>query len=293
MYKNGKPNYNEIVFSETQINDIITSYISGESSVSIGKRYNTTHKPILKVIHNNGIEVNLSKSHRIYGIDESYFDVIDSQNKAYIIGLLSADGCNSKEKSTISLALEECDKEILEKIRVEMKNEHPLEYIDYSNKHDFGYTYKNQYRMLIFSTHMCNTLEKIGVIPNKSLLLEFSSAIPEQFYSDYVRGIFDGDGTLGVKSINTYKGKICANITSTYMFCIKLQNILKNMNINTVIKESSNHNGITCDIRISGLDDTKKFLDWIYKDANLYLQRKYDIYVLHYKIADVDNSLLA
>lgn len=227
MYKNGKPNYNEIVFSKTQINDIITSYINGESSVSIGKRYNISHKPILKVIHNNEIEVNLSKAHRKYDIDESYFDVIDSQNKAYIIGLLSADGCNYKEKSTISLSLEECDKEILEKIRVEMRNEHPLEYIDYTNKHDFGYTYKNQYRMLIFNTHMCNALENIGVIPNKSLSLEFSSAIPEQYYSDYVRGIFDGDGTLGVKSVDTYKGSICAKITSTYMFCSKLQIILK------------------------------------------------------------------
>lgn len=65
------------------------------------------------------------------------------------------------------------------------------------------------------------------------------------------------------------------------------------MNINSIIKESSNHNGITHDIRILGIDDTKNFLDWIYEDANLYLKRKHDIYILHYKIANMNNSLLA
>lgn len=291
MYKNGKPNYNEIIFSVEQIQDIINSYQNGESSVSIGKRYNTTHKPILKIIHKNNIEINVSRSHRKYSVDESYFDVIDTPNKAYVVGLLSADGCNYIKKSTISISLEECDKEILEKICIDMKNEHPLEYIDYSNKHDFGYSYKNQYRMLIFSSHMCNRLSEIGVVPNKSLLLEFSSAIPKEYYSDYVRGVFDGDGTFGVHNIEKYNGTITVSITSTYMFCSYLQIFLHdNMGITSKIVESSNHNGITHDIRISTKSDTKKFLDWIYQDAILYLQRKHDIYVNHYNI---NNSLVA
>lgn len=257
-------------------------YQSGISTVKIGKMYGVNNKPIAVVLEDFNIKRNQGEMVRKYAVNQTYFDIIDNPNKAYIIGFLSADGSNNPTKQTISMALEECDKEILEKICKEMGNEHPLEFLDYSSKHDFGYTYKNQYRMLICSAYICSRLSEIGVIPNKSLSLEFSNSIPEQYYSHYIRGIFDGDGSIGVKNLQAYKGNIDISITSTKMVCERIQNILKALDIESYVCEASNHNGITAVLNIHKNESKKKFLDWIYADAELYLFRKYQVYMFHY-----------
>lgn len=263
---------------------IVELYNNGMSTVKIGKLYGVNNKPIAVVLKEFGID-RTGVGQRHYFLDENYFEKIDSANKAYIIGFLSADGCNYPDKGTVSMSLEECDKEILEKIRIETKNERPLEFIDYTNKHDFGYTYKNQYRLLMFSRKICNDLNNIGVVPNKSLCLEFSKSIPEKFIPDYIRGVFDGDGSMGVRNLKVYNGTLSLSITSTYSFCNTLQSILNKQNIESKISEASNNNGITASLSIHKKESMKKFLDWIYKDAVLYLKRKHDIYLYHYKIA--------
>lgn len=282
-YKNGKEVYNKVTFTDEELLDIKESYLNGESSVKIGKRYNTSHKPILRELHNMGIEVSQKRFARKYNINESYFDEIDTQNKAYIMGFLSADGCNFPSKSTISMSLEECDKEILEKICKEMDNTHPLEFIDYSNKKDFGYTYKDQYRMLIFSSHMCNKLEEHGVIPNKSLRLQFPENLDDDLKRHYLRGYFDGDGTLGYKNVASYikknRGKLTISIVSTNDFCKSAKEFIENnLDVECSISEPIKKNGVTSTLLIKAKYNTI-FLDWLYKDANLFLKRKHDIYL--------------
>ncbi len=174
MCKNGKYTYNEIVFTDEQQLDIINSYLNHESSVSIGRRYGVSHKIILKVLHRKGIEVSQSKMVRKYNVDEQFFDVIDTPEKAYVLGLLYSDGYNNPDKSTVSISLQEEDRDLLEQIRLLLKSEKPLEYIDNSQKHDFGYKYENQYRLLIFSKHICNAITELGVIKNKSFKTWFS-----------------------------------------------------------------------------------------------------------------------
>lgn len=283
------------LLSATEKCRICELYNSGLSTVTIGKMYGVNNKPIAVVLEEFGIRRSQKRFVRKYKVDEEYFDVIDTANKAYVVGFLSADGCNMPSKSTISMSLEESDKEILEEIRQDMKNEHPLEFIDYSKKHDFGYRYKNQYRLLIFSAHMCDTLRQIGVVQNKSLKLEFSQHIPVELVSHYIRGVFDGDGSIGVKNIQNYKGTISVSITSTFNFCKTLQKILfDELNIQARVTEAGNHNGITAALYITKKADMKTFLDWIYQDATLYLKRKYEVYINHYYRTDnVNNSLTA
>lgn len=272
MNKNDKPNYNEIIFTNVQVEDIINSYLNGESSVSIGKRYNISHKPILKLLHKMNIDVD-RRSSRKYSVNESYFDCIDTPNKAYILGFLYADGHNGVPKGTLTMSLQEEDFDILEKIRIEIGSEKPLEYLDYSNKHDFGYTYKNQYRLNIFSTHICKTLEKIGMISNKSLFLEFPN-IPEYLYSHFIRGYLDGDGTI------TKTGTI--GFVSTENFLIAVENILFN-SLEGIghgrIVDASCHNGITRNLLYTKQKDSKIILTWLYHDADLYLERKYNRFI--------------
>ena len=283
-----KKNYKKYLFTEEQKNFVVKLYKELGSSVDVGNKFNVGHKVITKILEEKGVRRTAAKKRR-YKINESYFDIIDTPNKAYILGFLYADGCNNKSKGTISMSLEEGDKHILEDIRNEIGSERPLEFIDYSNKHDFGYTYKSQYRMLLFSTHMCEVLEAYGVVPNKSLVLDFPN-LKDHLFPHFIRGYFDGDGsvTQGKKDTN-----FTLTITSTNNFCEKLKEIIeKEVGINCYIYDASNHNGITKVLTTSGRLQVKTLLDWLYKDADLFLERKHHRYIQYfYNIENINNTL--
>ena len=288
-------NYKKYLFTEEQKELICNLYKEYGSTVKVGKMFSVGHKVIAKVLEEFGI-ARTAASKRKYALNEHYFDEIDTPNKAYIFGFLMADGCNNKSKCTISMSLEERDREILEKIRMEIGSERPLEFLDYTNKHDFGYTYKNQYRLLMFSMHMCKTLEQHGMVPNKSLIAELP-VLPTNLVRHFIRGLFDGDGSVyrnKYKGRNSYQHTL--TITSTLSMCEKLVEIVeREVKINCHIYDASNHNGITKVFNISGKNQIKKFMDWMYQDADLFLQRKYDRYLEYFynENSNINNSSVA
>ena len=288
-------NYKKYLFTEEQKELICNLYKEYGSTVKVGKMFSVGHKVIAKVLEEFGI-ARTAASKRKYALNEHYFDEIDTPNKAYIFGFLMADGCNNKSKCTISMSLEERDREILEKIRMEIGSERPLEFLDYTNKHDFGYTYKNQYRLLMFSTHMCKTLEQHGMVPNKSLIVELP-ILPSNLVRHFIRGLFDGDGSVyrgKYKRKNSYQHTL--TITSTLSMCEKLVEIVEQeVKINCHIYDASNHNGITKVFNISGKNQIKKFMDWMYQDTDLFLQRKYNRYLEYFydEDGDINNSSVA
>ena len=130
--------------------------------------------------------------------------------------------------------------------------------------------------MLLFSDKMCSALEKHGLIKNKSLFVEFP-CFSDDIMPSFIRGMWDGDGTLGL-----YKErKINVSLTATKMFCDGLQKYLSNkLNIHSSnIYDASCHNGVTKVFQICKNSDKIKFLEWMYKDADIYLQRKYEKYL--------------
>lgn len=277
-----RKNYKKYIFTDEQKNLVIKLYKELGSSVDVGKMFNVSHKIIAKILKEKDIKRTAAKK-RKYKINEYYFDKIDTPNKAYILGFLWADGCNFPKKGTISMSLEEQDKDILECIRNEINSERPLEFIDYSHKHDFGYVYKNQYRLLLYSVHMCKTLEDIGMVPNKSLVATFPK-ISSNLIKHFVRGLFDGDGSVyQYKYKNRDSYKYTLTITSTLILCEELVDIVKTeLNVNSYIYDASNHNGITKVFTISGKNQIKKFMDWMYDGADLKLKRKYHRYIQYF-----------
>ena len=289
-----KNNYKKYLFTKEQEELIVKLYKECGSTTKVGKMFNLEHKVIERVLKKFNV-ARTGAGRRKYNLNEHYFDAIDTQNKAYILGFLYADGSNCMSKGTVSMSLEERDKNILEQIRNEIGSERQLEFLDYSSKHDFGYTYKNQYRLLLFSAHMCRTLDDIGMTPNKSLTVSMP-VIREDLLRHFTRGMFDGDGSVyrrKYENRNSYQHTL--TITSTFKLCSELKQIVeKVVGINCHIYDASNHNGVTKVFTISGKNQIKKFMDWMYLDADLFLQRKYDRYIQYfYKDDDVNNSSVA
>ena len=88
--------------------------------------------------------------------------------------------------------------------------------------------------------------------------------------------------------------KYKVTITGTCWLCESIKEIVENelhINCNKVTLADTN-NGITSNFTVTGKNNTKAFLDWIYKDAELYLDRKYEIYKNRYLCNENINSSL-
>lgn len=276
--KNGKPNYNEIIFTKEEKEKIVELYVEEKlSTPKIGKIMGCNYNKIRHILDEFKIQ-RVNNGLRKYSLNEEYFDCINTPNKAYILGLMCADGCNYPPKHTAFISLQESDKDLLEKIRKEMDSNQPLRIIDQSNRKYNNYTYNNMCTYNMYSTRICDSLTRLGVVKNKSLILEFPN-ISETLYSHFIRGYFDGDGSIYQYIKNENNKSIRLTFTSTEKFCNKLKEIIENeLGIYCGIYDASCHNGITKVLSITGTSSVK-LLNWMYNNADLYLQRKYDRFV--------------
>ena len=126
---------------------------------------------------------------RTHFFNESYFEKIDTFNKAYVLGLLYADGCNTRVG--MALALQEEDLEIIQFVKKELCYTGSLKYVLASNPN-----WKNKWEIRIKSNTLSKQLDRLGCKPNKSLSISFPTFLSENLLPHFIRGYFDGDGCI-------------------------------------------------------------------------------------------------
>ena len=313
--------HNQFIFSEEDKKIIYDLFVNqGYSQRGLMRVFGCTHKPMSRVLNEMGLDHSrgnltsfkynfpeglydeevekkvikqlqtIPSYESKYKINEYYFDDIRNPEVIYTIGFLYADGCNHSCKS-ISMSLEEQDGYILERMNQNIQNEKSIRFVDMSNKHDFGYTYKNQYSWCIYNRRIAEVLNVLGVVPRKSLILEFPKWLHPSLYSQFLLGVFDGDGSVCKGDRVKTMPRFLLTITSTEQFCKAIVDICASqIGIRGHIYDASNHNGITKVFALSGSNVVKKFMDWMYQDSTIYLQRKYNRYCEYFNI---NNSLSA
>ncbi|MBI2523150.1 hypothetical protein HYW19_02050 [Candidatus Woesearchaeota archaeon] len=191
-----------------------------------------------------------------------------SEEMAYILGFIAADGCIAKNRSSYKLyfSIHEKDKDLLEKIRKILAPKNKVSY----------YKKERMYHFSFASTEMYNDLMKLGVTIRKTFTI-MPPKIPKEYLRHYLRGLFDGDGCIHifkrkdcvrtlpsvslVGNINmvNYVRKVFNNLTNSklkaYKITAKYGNIMGKLNY-------------TC-------KNAVKILDFLYKNSNIYLDRKY------------------
>lgn len=264
--------------SDEQKIDICNMYKTGLYSCNdISKIYNVSRHNIYGIVKRRKLTRNLSKSKlsRKYKLNEHYFDTIDSEEKAYFLGFLYADGYNNEKTGLIRLQLQEEDVEILEKFNTLLSSDRPLKFVDYKKKYP---TWKNQYCLSINSKHMSKKLSELGCFQNKSLSLKFptENQVSKHLLRHWLRGLWDGDGSFSAYNIkkNSYR-KFCACLVSTENVCTNVQLLIKqDTDVNSCLCKANKNN--TCKrLRISGRLQVKSFMLYLYNNASIYLNRKY------------------
>jgi len=269
---------------EEQRLELIEKYKTGKFTCrGLARIYGVDKGAIAGLLRRRGVVVNNdpSETRRVYPLNQKYFEKIDTERKAYFLGFLYADGCNLPSKNSIILSLIEADKDILNEFKKDLETTKPL---SYKNIKKYNNARQDMYALHITSKTICQNLINLGCVPKKSLILKFPTEdqVPSHLIRHFIRGYFDGDGGICLSLI---KGRKTSNISivSTLDFCLSCKEIIKNetgINIGIVAAGHTlkRGNNITKCASFGGNIQVKTFLNWIYKDATIYLQRKYDKY---------------
>ncbi len=217
-----------------------------------------------------------SETQRTYRLDENYFDEIDCEEKAYFLGFLYADGYHYEKTATITLTLVESDREILEKLNalIYKNNIRPLNFVDRSLDYvRYGKRSKNQLRLTISNQHISRQLKAFGMMQAKSLIIKFPEWLREDLQRHFIRGYFDGDGSIHIRKADNIP---CVSFCSGSIEFLKhLQTVFKQhlgLSKTTIFKHKQNK---AFAFTYSGRKSTSLIKDYFYKDAKIFLARKY------------------
>lgn len=209
-------------------------------------------------------------------LNEHYFENIDNEEKAYFLGLIVSDGCiysQNIRSSMVTITLQGCDKYILERFIKCIK----------SNKHITS-DGRGCFEIQILSDIMVNDLRKYGLFENKSLHTIFPKNLPKDLYCHFIRGLIDGDGSI---SFYNRQNRCCH--VKAIRFCQGNKKFVEDFikflhdNIGTkminVYQEKENL--WSCAYRANS--DMILLINYLYKDATIYLTRKKEKCDLIYK----------
>ncbi len=238
-------------------------------------------KTVYATLKKNNIKSRtIAKAAMKYSCNENFFEVIDTEEKAYWLGALYADGNVSQNKTgSGKIFLSSKDYDWIEKF---------MRSIESTNKptREFHKKYQKEiWKAQITSTKMFNDLVRLGCMPRKSMIITFPK-LPSHLIPHFIRGYFDGDGTVGVyKNLKSHEWKILkSGICSGSEFFLKeLVTYLPTKNKNVVFNKS------LYIIQFS-LMDSIALHNYMYKDFTICLVRKFLIfshYLLEYTKKEV------
>ncbi len=263
-------------YASKELQNEIVSLYETKSENDIAIMYDRTQSGVNLILRRNGI-IKLKKSRlnmSRLALNVDYFKKIDSNDKAYWLGFICADGCINKSNNKVSLISKDLD--VIIGFKEAIGAEHAIsKRVHFDKRTNKTYTaYSIQIGNEIFTSHLIN----LGVTSDKTNVLEFPK-IDEKYYSYFIAGLFDGDGSVSWKG--KYKNRLTINLISTQEILKFISEYIEvNLNITpkyccSVTKNKPNV------WKMHLYSDAHRFLEFIYSDNNFkyYLKRKYDMFL--------------
>lgn len=198
---------------------------------------------------------------------ENYFSQWSSE-MAYIFGLIWADGCITKGKFKLGLKLS--DEKLILDIQKILECENGI-YRKLPHKRKDGINSSGFCSLTICKKQIVSDLIKLGISTRKSFKDKAPTCIPDEYLLDFIRGYFDGDGSIFQTGQGYYGISIVGGKKFLTFMKNKISEINPLLNNGKIYKHSKSW--------VSYLDWKKKeqilcFLTLIYKNSNLFLERK-------------------
>lgn len=279
IHKEGHEKWGQIYLTPLQEYYILDAYYNcgvtpKVSAESLQKDLLVNAQTIRKVIRRYGDIRKIPEAMKIYSVNEDYFEVIDTPEKAYWLGLLYADGHVTKDTDRVVIALKAEDGYLLQQFMDDVEYTGLLE-LDLSNKSEKDGRTLPQRRVRINSKKMAQDLTKWGCSTTKTENLRFPHWMAEDLRPHFARGFIDGDGSVSF-SCGKYNSYLeigwCGTWAMTFELAIFFWNHTNYRNCSTYkigrIYENKTRGRFAIEIG-----------DLIYKDATRKMKRKYENYI--------------
>jgi intein/homing endonuclease len=256
-------------YSKEQIDKIQQSLLDNKNPTQVSKELSIPNSTVTYLIKKHKLRV-IKRKNRL-NINHNYFNLIDSSEKAYILGYFIADGCieyNKVKRIRFNSAMN--DFEIIEFIRNQLSPETKMtitedkrEKLKIKNR-----IVKNKQKTVSFGVVSSNIVDTLLYTYNIGINKTYSQNefnfqnVPKKYHRDLIRGFFDGDGSI--------HGRIDF-VSMNHNFLKQIQEIFLNdydLDFKFKIIEQSNNIGYLNSNNIVG------FFNKIYYDNCICLTRK-------------------
>lgn len=260
--------------SKKDENLMIKGYADGLSAREAGNLIGVTPTTCYKSMKKRGIKTRDAQSYTRLPLNENYFGKIDTEDKAYWLGFITADGYVHAATHSLGITLQYKDINHLQKFLDCLKSKRK---ITIRNRTVKGKEYKQAAVNLINKTIIFD-LEKCGIHQNKTFTIK-----PYTYFGTidleraYWRGVFDGDGSIyKIRSSNLYSRLYGVDLVGNVHIITGFKNFLDRNDIllNTDIKKR----GSIYSYRTRKKDKVEEVCKLLYKDAKISLDRKYNLY---------------
>jgi intein-encoded DNA endonuclease-like protein len=241
--------------------------------IKTGKNNDVSHTLVRKILLENKIHIrSQSEAAVISNIKRRQFDINDdyfsneSANMAYLLGFLASDGTVDKKNNRIKIGLSSIDRDFLETIAQELGFEGKI----------FNYETNNGYQVseLTFtSPKIKQELSKYNIVPNKTFTFKFPNKLSKIYWIDFIRGYFDGDGSVSVTGA-AIRWQVCSATKDILETIVNF--FFEEYGINKVsILQQVRENKPLYYIQYS-TNATKQIFKILYQQDSLKLPRKYN-----------------
>ena len=240
--------------------EAVNFYNSNNISImDCATKFNIDRHNLSRWIRKNGGKTN---AHGKQEIISDIFSVINTEEKAYWLGFMYADGNVSTNLNTVSLELAIKDEAHLLKFNTFLGKSKNI------RKDHF------RVRCCFKDTQIYSDLIKLGCVPKKSSILTFpdDTQVPESLVRHFIRGYIDGDGSIYMSSNN-----INVSVLGTMSFLNSLVEKVKLPKRN--LYKNNSKNFIDCYFFQYSGENAINLIKYLYSDCNIFLIRKYNKYL--------------
>lgn len=260
-------------FTNEEKESILNELVSGKPLSQIEKEYKITYQSLYQYAKEKNLDYKTNKGRKNH-FNLDFFSKIDNEEKAYWFGFLYADGSIVKSSSSdsfpnrLQVNISYTDREVLVDLLTSIDSDN-IKIVDYTPKGTFS---KNQMsRISLNSKKMCEDMVSNGY----RLLKEQSNAhvfscIPVELHRHFIRGVFDGDGSIIEPKTFSIIGQL--------PFIKAIQEIIIqncNMNETKLLLYKDRGNGELVTMKYGG-SQIQRIYHFLYEDSHYFLKRKHN-----------------
>lgn len=261
--------------TKPQIKEVCQRYQAGENSQELADAFGISKQAICGLLRRHNVAIReQSINKRIYTGNHAFFSSVDTEEKAYWLGFIAADGCISSPQegsASLSLALALKDKEHLQRLQCALESNHPVK--------EYVYPYRQFVKITIRSQQITDDLAYYGIVPAKTFAHSWPK-LSDELLVHFLRGYVDGDGGFH-RTIDNRRPDAWGytfEITSNKPFLEACQQFLmRKCDLSQTRLDQRHSDTFIFILRYGGRRQVARIGKMLYEHATVYLPRKHDI----------------